>query len=230
MNVGEPCLRDRREGGCYLASKLAKFKGLDDVLVLALPRGGVPVRYEVATALGAPFDVFIVRKLGVPGHEELAMGAIASGGTVVVDYNLVRTLGIPQEALNIVIEREQSELARRERSFRGYRPEPDFSAHRVILVDDGLATGSSMLAAVKALRERHPKQIIVAVPVAARETCDSFRAYANDVICAVTPEPFFAVGVWYSDFTQTSDEEVRSLLEAASGRIREKSVPGGWGV
>jgi len=199
--------------------------------VLALPRGGVPVGYEVARALGAPLDVFLVRKLGVPGHEELAMGAIASGGVRVVNEEAVRQLGIPPAWLDAAAEREADELARREAAYRDGRPPPDVRGKIVILVDDGLATGSTMRAAVAALRRLDPAKVVVAVPVGAAETCAEFKGEADDAVCAEEPEPFFAVGSWYDDFTQTTDAEVRELLAragepgpvgAASGRAGDE--------
>jgi predicted phosphoribosyltransferase len=203
---------DRRHAGRELAESLARFRGRDDLLVLALPRGGVPVAYEVAQALDAPLDVFVVRKLGVPGHEEFAMGAIASGGVRVVNDDVVQGLGIPASNIDSVARREQAELERREREYRGGRPPPDVAGRTVILVDDGLATGATMLAAVKALRLMQPARIVVAVPAGSPVTCRQLRREADDVICAIEPEPFVAVGVWYADFSQTSDEEVRELL------------------
>jgi predicted phosphoribosyltransferase len=181
-------------------------------LVLALPRGGVPVGYEIARALGAPLDVFLVRKLGVPGHEEFAMGAIAPGGVVVLSEELVLELGITQRAVSEVIAREQQELARRERLYRGDSPLPALRDRTVILVDDGLATGSTMRAAAAALRRLHAGRIVVAVPVAAPQACEEFRGEVDEVVCARTPEPFHAVGEWYEDFSQTSDEEVRECM------------------
>jgi putative phosphoribosyl transferase len=207
---------NRREAGRFLASKLSKYANRPDVIVLALPRGGVPVAFEVAKALHAPLDVFLVRKLGIPGHEEMAMGAIASGGVLVLNQELVRALRIPQDVLERVIKTELQELQRRERLYRGDRPTPDVRDRTVILVDDGLATGSSMRAAIAALRQQHPARIIVAVPIGAPETCAEFEAEADDVVCARTPEPFFAVGAWYGDFSQTTDEEVHDLLEQAA--------------
>jgi predicted phosphoribosyltransferase len=204
--------RDRTQAGQLLAAKLGHYANRPDVIVLALPRGGVPIAYEVARALDAPLDVFIVRKLGVPGHEELAMGAVASGGIRVLNDMVVRALQIPDYVIEAVAEWEQNEIARREREYRGERPPPDVKGRTVILVDDGLATGSTMLAAVKALRQQQPGRIVVAVPTAARETCDALRAEVDEIICAVTPEPFYAVGFWYENFAQTSDEEVRELL------------------
>ena len=181
-------------------------------LVLALPRGGVPVAYEVARILGAGLDVFIVRKLGLPGNEELAMGAIASGGVRVVNEQVTTWLGVPQRTIDTVTEQEKKELERRERLYRGDRPLPVVQGKTVILIDDGLATGSTMRAAVLALRKMRPAKLIVAVPVAAPETCEEFHEEADEVVCALTPEAFTAVGAWYRDFQQTSDEEVRNLL------------------
>ena len=206
--------RDRKEAGEQLAARLAVYRDMPDVLVLALPRGGVPVGYEVARALGAPLDVFIVRKLGVPGHEELAMGAIASGGVRVLNRDVLDYMPISQKLIDTVAQREQQELERREREYRGARPPLDVKDKTVVVVDDGLATGSTMRAAVEALRRMEPRRIVVAVPVAAESTCNDFRAegIADDVVCLRTPEPFQAVGLWYSDFTQTSDDEVQELL------------------
>jgi predicted phosphoribosyltransferase len=204
--------RDRVEAGRRLAIDLAEYAHRPDVVVLALPRGGVPVAYEVARALGAPLDVFVVRKLGVPGHEEVAMGAIATGDVRVLNESLVRSVGIPRDVIETVTARERAELARRERLYRGNRPPVDIRGRTVILVDDGLATGATMVAAVRAVRQRGPARIVVAVPIAAPETCDAMREEADDVVCAMTPEPFHAVGIWYEDFSQTSDEEVRDLL------------------
>ncbi|HEY2154209.1 MAG TPA: phosphoribosyltransferase, partial [Isosphaeraceae bacterium] len=221
----EPRFRDRREAGRVLARKLAKYAGRDDVIVLALPRGGVPVAYEVARALNAPLDVFLVRKLGVPGHEELAMGAIASGGVRALYQPVVRGLGIPDEVIDEVADAERDELDRRAREYRDGRPEPDLKGKIAILVDDGLATGASMRAAVEALRRAGPKRIVVAVPVAAPSTCEEFRGIADEVICARTPEPLRAVGIWYDDFSQTTDAEVRDLLTRASS-VREARATG----
>jgi predicted phosphoribosyltransferase len=207
--------RDRREAGRLLAAKLAAYARQPGVVVLALPRGGVPVGYEVARALGAPLDVFLVRKLGVPGHEELAMGAVATGGLRVLNQQIVKQLRIPPDLIDAVAAAEGWELARRERLYRGDRPLPDVLGRTVILVDDGLATGSSMLAAVGAIRQRRPARIVVATPIAARDTCELLRSEVDEVVCAVTPEPFHAVGLWYEDFSQTSDDEVRELLEVS---------------
>jgi predicted phosphoribosyltransferase len=207
--------RDRAEAGQVLAEKLRKYSGLPNVAVLALPRGGVPVAYEVARQLGAPLDVFLVRKLGVPWQEELAFGALASGGTKVIDWPLVRQLGLTETEIQAIIARELAELERRERAYRHGRPALEASNRVAILIDDGLATGSTMLAAVRALRALRPARIVVAVPVAPPSTCDRLRSEADEVVCAYTPEPFWAVGAWYEDFTQTTDEEVRALLAHA---------------
>jgi predicted phosphoribosyltransferase len=207
---------DRADAGRQLAAKLERYAGRDDLIVLALPRGGVPVGYEVARALGAPFDVFLVRKLGVPGHEELAMGAIASGGVRVLNESVVRQLGIPQRVIDEVAGGEQRELERREREYRDDRPPPAIRGKVVILVDDGLATGSTMRAAVAAVRKVGPARVVVAVPVGAADTCDLLGEEADEVVCVREPEPFYAVGVWYENFAQTTDEEVRELLSRDS--------------
>jgi putative phosphoribosyl transferase len=210
--------RDRTEAGRHLAELLRDHAGRDDVVVLALPRGGVPVGYEVARALGAPLDVFVVRKVGVPGREELAMGAIATGGVVIVDEDLVRRIGIGEGPIRQVIDAELRELERRETAYRAGRGPPELEGKTVILVDDGLATGASMRAAALAVRRYNPERVVVAVPVAAEHTCDEFRTDVDEVVCAVTPSPFHAVGLWYEDFSQTSDAEVRELLERANER------------
>ncbi|MGZ4303024.1 MAG: phosphoribosyltransferase [Gaiellaceae bacterium] len=204
--------RDRAHAGRVLARALLAYAGRDDVVVLALPRGGVPVAAELARALGAQLDVFVVRKLGLPGHEELAMGAVAPGGVLVLDDRLVRGLGIPDEVLQETVEKELRELERREAAYRAGRPPLDLEGKTVILVDDGLATGATMRAAALALRKVKPARVVVAVPVASAETCDEFRADVDEIVCALTPSPFHAVGLWYDDFSQTSDEEVRELL------------------
>jgi len=211
-----PQFQDRVEAGQVLASELGAYVGQPDVLVLALPRGGVPVAFEVARALHAPLDVFLVRKLGVPGHEELAMGAIASGGVRVLNRSVVDSLSIPDHVIAAVAVQEQRELERREHAYRGNRPDPEVRGRTVLLVDDGLATGATMRAAAAAIRAQKPRRLVVAVPVAARETCDEFRDEVDEVVCAITPEPFYAVGVWYRDFSQTTDEEVHELLERAA--------------
>lgn len=208
--------RNRTEAGRFLAEQLEAYANRSDVLVLALPRGGVPVAFEVAQALHAPLDVFLVRKLGVPGHEELAMGAIASGGVLVLNEDVVQALDISEDVIAAVAAKEQQELERRERRYRGDRPAPDVHGQVVILVDDGLATGSTMRAALAALRQQQPARLVVAVPVGAPATCAEFQAETDETVCARTPEPFYAVGLWYEDFTQTTDEEVHDLLERAA--------------
>jgi predicted phosphoribosyltransferase len=210
---------DRHEAGAVLATQLQQFAGRNDVVVLALPRGGVPVGYEVARALGAPLDVFVVRKLGLPGHPELAMGAIASGGVRVLNDDVLRSIAVPQTAIDAVTRAEQLELERRERAYREGRPPVPIDGRVVILVDDGLATGSTMRAAVLAVKRLHPARVVVAVPVGARETCQELRELADDVVCAFTPEPFRAVGLWYADFSQTTDAEVRQLLALAAPKV-----------
>ena len=217
--------RDRRDAGRQLAAKLSAYANRPDVIVLALPRGGVPVGYEVASALGALFDVFVVRKLGVPGYEELAMGAVATGGVRVINEEIVQRLGMPRSMIDAVTAREQQELARRERLYRGNRPPPDLRGRTVILVDDGLATGATMHAAIAAVRELKPARIVVAVPTASRETCERLRSEVDEVICAVTPEPFRAVGQWYQDFSQTSDAEVRALLAQRAAPGEKETEP-----
>lgn len=215
---------DRFEAGRLLASHLREFDKRDDVVVLALPRGGVPVGYEVAQALHAPLDVFVVRKLGVPGHEELAMGALASGGVRVLNRTVIDALEISEKMIDAAIAREQIELERREREYRDGRPATDVKGRTAILVDDGLATGSSMRVVATALRKKSPAQIVVAVPVASASTCAEFETEVDRVICAATPEPFLAVGQWYQDFSQTTDEEVRELLRRSSERSPAKAA------
>ena len=204
---------DRADAGRRLARALAGYAGRPDVMVLGLPRGGVPVAAEVARALGVPFDVFLVRKLGVPGYEELAMGAIAEGGTAVINDSVVLQLGIPRATIAEATAREQRELDRRHQRYRGSRPHPDVANRAVIVVDDGLATGATMEAAVVALRALGPTEIVVASPVGARQTCARLSALANAVVCLETPADFGAVGEWYEDFSQTTDDEVRQLLD-----------------
>jgi len=209
--------RDRIEAGQLLGREIAARLGvidgaIDDAIVLALPRGGVPVGAEVAKTLGVPLDAFIVRKLGVPGHEELAMGAIASGGVRVLNRDVLDYARVTQQQLDAVAAREERELARREAEYRGNRAPLDVRGRTVIIVDDGLATGSTMRAAVQALRAMEPKRIIVAVPVGASQTCEDLREIADEIVCLRTPEPFEAVGLWYDDFTQTTDAEVHALL------------------
>jgi len=207
--------RDRRDAGRQLARLLEHYANQPDVLVFGLPRGGVPVAYEVALALGAPLDVFLVRKLGVPGHEELAMSAIASGGVRVLNEELVADLRIPRDRVEAVVAREEAELLRRDRLYRGDRPPPEVQGKTVILVDDGLATGSTMRAAAQALRNQDPAKIVAAVPVAAQSTCESLHDVVDEVVCELTPPDFYAVGLWYADFSPTSDDEVRTLLQDA---------------
>ncbi len=209
---------DRTDAGRQLADKLRKYAHRPDVLVLALPRGGVPVAFEVARALEAPLDVFLVRKLGLPGQEELAIGAIATGGVRVLNQGLVRALEMSDEEIDAIAAQEQEELDRREHLYRDDRPAPDVRSRTVILVDDGLATGSTMRAAVAALRLQQPARIVVAVPVGAADTCAELNAEADEAVCARMPQPFRAVGLWYEDFSQTTDAEVHDLLEQAVGR------------
>jgi predicted phosphoribosyltransferase len=215
----------RREAGEKLAEKLSSYVNRRDVLVLGLPRGGVPVAYEIARALRAPLDVFLVRKLGVPGYEELAMGAIATGGVRVLNKDIMAQIDIPELVIDAVAQREQEELQRRERLYRHGRPGLNVRDRTIILVDDGLATGSTMRAAAAAVRQMQPAKLVVAVPVAARETCDELEDEVDEVVCAVTPEPFMAVGMWYSDFSQTSDDEVRELLARAAGEEHVSPPP-----
>ncbi|MGE5597203.1 MAG: phosphoribosyltransferase [Hyphomicrobiales bacterium] len=215
---------DRREAGRALAAALPSTIRDERPVVLALPRGGVPVAFEVARALGAPLDVFVVRKLGTPGHEELAMGAIASGGVRVLNGEVARFVHAAD--IEAVVERESRELERREREYRDGRPPVPVRGRSVVLVDDGLATGASMRAAVHALRQMEPARITVAVPVAAAETCQEFEQLVDRVVCAATPEPFYAVGLWYEQFPATSDEEVRELLARAAGTNRSSRTMG----
>jgi predicted phosphoribosyltransferase len=215
--------QDRRHAGRVLAEELREYAGRPDVVVLALPRGGVPVAYEVATRLGVPLDAFVVRKLGVPGYEEFAMGAIAPGGVIVLNSEVIEGVGIPKAAIERVIASEQAELARREQVYRAGRPPLDVAGKVVILVDDGLATGSTMRAAVAALRQRGARRIVVGVPIASPETCEELSAEVDQIVCAATPKPFVAVDRWYANFEQTTDEGVRQLLEAAA---REQAARG----
>ena len=211
--------KNRSEAGRFLAQKLGEYTNDPNVVVLALPRGGVPVAFEVAEALKAPLDIFVVRKLGVPGYDELAMGAIASGGIRVLNSRVLDNLDIPDEMIERVAAREKRELQRREHLYRGTRPIIDVRGRTVIIVDDGMATGSTMRAAVRALRQQQPEKIIVAVPVAARDSCESFAKEVDTMcVCAITPEAFDGVGLWYRDFEQTSDEEVRRLLARVAER------------
>jgi putative phosphoribosyl transferase len=210
--------RDRTDAGRYLARQLERYANRGDVMVLGLPRGGVPVAYEVAMHLGAPLDVFVVRKLGVPGHEELAMGAIASGGVRVLNDDVVRWVPNAKAVIEAATAEESAELLRRERLYRDDRPAPDVRGKAVILVDDGLATGATMLAAVRALRQMEAAAIVMAVPVGSRDRCRAFESEVDEVVCATTPADFHAVGQFYDDFSQTTDEEVRSILVAAARR------------
>jgi predicted phosphoribosyltransferase len=214
---------DRSDAGRRLADELARrgYAGRSDLLVLALPRGGVPVAYEVARRLNAPLDVFLVRKLGVPGHEELAMGAIATGGSIVLNPDVLQQANLGRADLERVAEVEWAELLRRERAYRGDRPAPDIAGKTVILIDDGLATGASMRAAVAAAKKQNPARLVVAVPVAAATTCEALAREVDDVVCPLTPSGFTAVGMWYEDFSQTSDAQVRDLLAEAQ---RERSA------
>jgi putative phosphoribosyl transferase len=214
--------RDRAEAGRLLGERLQPdYAGTPDLLVLGLPRGGVPVAFEVARMLDAELDVYVVRKLGVPGHEELAMGALASGGVRVLNDDVVASLEIPEEAIARAVAAENAELERREREYRGERAPVDVTGRTVILVDDGLATGATKRAAALAVRSQQPERVVVAVPVAADATCAEFRGDVDDVVCVHTPEPFYAVGLWYDDFAPTSDDEVRDLLaRSASAHAR----------
>jgi predicted phosphoribosyltransferase len=213
---------DRREAGRVLATRLLAYAGQPDVVVLGLPRGGIPVAYEVARALAAPLDVFVVRKLGAPLQPELALGAIASGGVRVLNADIIKVFGIPDEVLEQITYRERQELERRERAYRAGRPQVALASQQVILVDDGLATGSTMRAAVTAIRDLRPSKVIVAVPVGAPETCRELATIADEVVCVETPEPLESVGRWYRDFSQTTDDEVRDAL-------RPTEAPGGDG-
>lgn len=210
--------QNRTDAGRQLSAALVRYAGRDDVVVLGLPRGGVPVAFEIAMALDARLDVFIVRKLGLPGHEEFAIGAIASGDVRVVDEAVLHAYGVDRETLDGITERERRELTRREHLYRDDRPFPTVHDRIVILVDDGLATGSTMRAAIAALRAKGPREVVVAVPVGAPETCAAIAPLADDVVCLETPDPFYAVGLWYVDFEQTPDEEVHELLERAASR------------
>ena len=222
----EAKFKDRHEAGRALGTELTEYANRDDVIVLALPRGGVPVASEVAKLLAAPLDVFMVRKLGVPGQEELGFGAIATGSVQVLNEDLVRALRLPNEMIARVAHLEQAELERRERIFRGDRPPPQIRDKTVIIVDDGLATGATMRAAVTALKTQDPKRIIVAVPVASRQACDEFRELADVwAVCTTTPEPFYGVGMWYDDFTQTTDDEVKTLLAESRNDLSKGHTP-----
>jgi predicted phosphoribosyltransferase len=208
-------LRNRADAGKRLSAQLQRFANRDDVIVLALPRGGVPTGFELAKSLHAPLDVFVVRKLGVPGHEELAMGAIATGGVRVLNQRIVANLGIPTEAIEAAARVEEREIARRERVYRGGRPPLDVRGKTVILVDDGLATGATMIVAIEALRSRHPGRIVAAAGVGAAETCQNLTRLVGECVCALEPPALEAISKWYEDFTQTEDAEVRALLSRA---------------
>jgi predicted phosphoribosyltransferase len=208
--------RDRIDAGKRLAEKLSEYAVREDVIVLALPRGGVPVGFEVAKALNVPLDIFLVRKLGTPGHKELAMGAIAQGGVRVLNPDVIRYYDISDEEIESVVLDENRELDRRLIKYRGHRPMPDMRGRCVILVDDGLATGASMRAAIQSLRFLDPARIVAAVPTAAPDTCSAFESEVDEIVCAETPYPFSAVGMWYDDFSQTTDEEVKNYLDRAA--------------
>ena len=210
---------DRKDAGRILAQKLSAYAKQTDVIVLALPRGGVPVAYEVAIALHAPLDIFLVQKLGLPGRDELAIGAIASGGIRVLNDDIIRVLSVPEEVINIVARKELQELQHREHTYRGNRSAPEIRDHKVILVDDGLATGASMRAAVLGVRAQHPTRIVIAVPTAAPELCNAFEFEVDEIICGMTPEPFYGLSRWYEDFSQTTDAEVRMFLEEANHQL-----------
>ena len=213
----KPRFQDRSEAGKILAAHVAKAVDDPDIIVLALPRGGVPVAFEVARSLRAPMDIYVVRKLGLPGEEELAIGAIASGGVRVLNRALIAHLQIPEELIERVTAQQSIELERREQLYRGTRGLIPLRGHTTILVDDGLATGATMLAAARSVRAQQPRRIVVAVPVASSSACEDIREDVDQTVCVVTPEPFLAVGAWHDDFSQTSDSEVRSLLAQSRG-------------
>ncbi|MBE9005282.1 phosphoribosyltransferase [Fortiea sp. LEGE XX443] len=208
--------RDRQAAGKMLAKRLTAYANRQDLLVLGLPRGGVPVAFEIAKSLNAPLDICLVRKLGVPDHEELAMGAIASGGVRVLNYDVVNSLGIDRQTIDEVAAKELQELQRRDRAYRGDKLPPKIKNRTVILVDDGIATGSTISAAIAIVQQQQPQYLIVAVPVAPPITCEQLQAEVDEVVCLVTPEPFYAIGLWYEDFSQTTDTEVRNLLARQS--------------
>lgn len=222
MEWGEHRFRDRTEAGAQIAAKLAVYAHRPEVLVLGLPRGGVPVAYEVARTLDAPLDILVVRKLGVPGEAELALGAIASGDVRVLNSEVVALWGITDATINAVVAEEQRELVRRERRYRGDRPLPEIRDRIVILVDDGIATGATMRAAIAAVRQQEPAHVVVAVPVAELSTCEALRAEGNDVVCVRTPDTMLAIGLWYEEFSQTTDQEIQRLLDQA---WYERSLP-----
>jgi putative phosphoribosyl transferase len=220
--------KNRREAGGSLAKKLEHYAGHYDVVVLALPRGGVPIGYEVATRLKAPLEIFLVRKLGVPGHEEFAMGAIASGGLWFVNDEVVRQIGITREQIKRIVEREEQELERRTENYGIEFSKGEVRGQTVILVDDGLATGSTMRAAVAALKQKHPGKVVVGVPVASPSTCEELEGEVDEMVCVQTPSHFYAVGEWYDDFSQTSDAEVRELLQRAKEQFEPASTTPTW--
>lgn len=221
--------KDREQAGELLARRLTAYTGRSDVIVLALPRGGVPVGAAVARKLGVPLDVLLVRKLGLPGREEYAMGAIASGGHCILQAEVLSALDIPPQVIEVVSQREMQEIKRREKLYRADRPAPQLREHVVILVDDGLATGSTMKVAVHVVREANPAKLIVAVPVAPIEACEKLKAEADEIICLSMPDPFHAVGMWYENFAQTTDEEVKSLLDEA-GKVQAQRAHSPRGV
>jgi putative phosphoribosyl transferase len=225
MNTAYFQFPNRTVAGKQLAARLQSYADRPDVLVLGLPRGGVPVAYEIATALHAPLDICLVRKLGVPGHQELAMGAIASGGVRVLNESIINWLKISNQDIEEVAARELQELQRRNRAYRGDRPPSDIVDRTVILVDDGLATGSTMRAAIAVLKPQHPAKLIVAIPVAASETYNELKTEVDKVVCLMTPEPFYAIGLWYEDFSQTTDQEVRKLLAQPVVNDRHNIAP-----
>ena len=212
--------QDRSEAGQFLATRVVRHAGDPSLLVLAMPRGGVPVAYEVAKVLKAPLDIFLVRKLGVPGYEELSMGAITSGGARVLNHEIIQRLGISEKVIEAITQEKLQDLERRERIYRGKREPLTIEGRTVILVDDGLATGASMRAAVHALKTKQPKKIIAAVPIGSADTCNQIRGEADEVVCGMTPDPFYAVGAWYSDFMQITDEEINQLLNHAAHERR----------
>lgn len=218
----ESLFQNRSEAGRRLAAQLKSYSNQADVIVLGLPRGGVPVAYRVADALNAPLDVYLVRKLGVPGHEEMAMGAIAADGVRYLNFDLINQLEISTQAIKRVVDAEQRELARREAAYRHGRPPLDLADRTVLIVDDGLATGATMTAAVQSVQRQSPKRVVVAVPVASPEICSQLAAEVSQVVCTETPQPFYAVGLWYEQFDQTTDEEVKELLYKA--RVKEQTL------
>ncbi|GAX34461.1 phosphoribosyltransferase [Nodularia sp. NIES-3585] len=216
--------KNRTIAGQVLAGELADYANRSGVIILALPRGGVPVAFEVAKALNAPLDVLVVRKLGVPEQEELAMGAIASGGVRIINEHIINLVNISEDTIARVAAQEERELERRERLYRGNRPDLDLQGRIVILVDDGLATGATMWAAVASVRRQHPAKIVIAVPVAASATCHELQDAVDEIVCTATPDPFYSVGLWYEDFPQTTDDQVRDLLAKAQNSHQPLSL------